>query len=111
MFELGANDMNATTPPSTFKTAAKNHIDNIRGEIYSILGHAATVPVLMMRFDGAYPNFQDYETIIGEIDSEVTECYAIPTTTILKDTVHWQYEGAKENVRTMKTLIQSLIAL
>ncbi len=109
IYSQGINDMILGTSSSSWKTSTKTLFSNIRSEIDGIFGHSTTILILMTRFDGMTPNDLDYETVIGEIDSEVSNCEAIHTSTDLKDGNHWQYGGLKDNVRRMKASIQAFI--
>lgn len=88
----GINDILAPVSASTWKTAFKQFITDIRATITSITGQT-TIPFLFTRFD-SMPTNLDYETVMGEIEDEVSDCYAVSTSgAALKDDNHWQYAG------------------
>jgi len=90
---IGINDRIAGTTTGTFKTAYKQFITDIRATINGITGQSHVIPFLFTRFDSMPTNLA-YETIFGEIDSEVSDCYAVSTLGAdLKDGNHWQYAG------------------
>lgn len=109
LYSQGINDMLIPTSSSSWKTSTKNLFANLRSEMNTVIGYSITIPILMTRFSGMTPNDQDYETVIGEIDTEVSDCHAFSTSTDLRDTHHWQYGGHKDNIRRMLTTIQSYL--
>jgi len=101
---LGINDRIAGTSTSTFKTAYKQFITDVRSTIHSITGQS-TIPFLFTRFDSMSTNLA-YETVFGEIDSEVTDCYAVSTlgASLNGDGNHWSYSGFKVFVPSFITI-------
>ncbi len=91
---LGINDRIAGTSTGTFKTAFKQFITDIRATIHTLTGQPSSIiPFLFTRFDSMSSNLA-YETVFGEIDSEVSDCYAVSTSgAALLDSNHWEYSG------------------
>lgn len=96
-YTLGINDRVAGTSTSTWKAAVKTFFENVRATINTIVGSSVTVPILMTRFDSMFYNTV-YETVIGEIETEVSFCHAISTigAEVKVDGNHWQYLGWKD---------------
>ncbi len=93
---IGINDRIAGTSTSTFKTAYKQFITDVRAMISTITGQTHIIPFLFTRFD-SMPSNLAYETVFGQIASEVSDCYAVSTlgASILGDGNHWDYSGFK----------------
>lgn len=90
----GVNNMIAGTSAATWKTAVKQFITDIRATIHTVTGQPSSViPFLFTRFNSMSSNLA-YETVIGEIEDEVSDFYAVSTSgAALKDINHWQYAG------------------
>lgn len=93
VFSQGINDMLASTPAATWKANVETFFTNIRASLATITGSSAPIPIIMTRFD-SMPTNLTYETVIGQIDTEVSDCTAISTIgATLKDANHWDYYG------------------
>lgn len=110
LYSHGINDMIASNPAATWKAATETFFSNMRAEFDGIMGYSITVPIWMTRFNNMPTNLA-YETVIGQIDSEVSDCVAVSTSDDLKDANHWQYNGMKFNFRQMLSTIQTFLNL
>lgn len=118
LYSQGINDMIAAVAPATWKAATETLFSNMRGEFDDIIGYPVSTTILVTRFDGLTPNDLDYETVIGELESEVSECFVFSTlchyadcSDYLLDANHFQYKAFKQLIREMKSTILSHINL
>jgi hypothetical protein len=87
-YTLGINDEIDGTTPTNYKNWTIAHLAKMRARL------GANTPILMTRLPAAY---SDYETVIGEIDSEDPFTYAIPVSGLaLQDSYHWGYAEMKK---------------
>jgi len=103
-YTLGINDHLDGTTATNFKNWTVDHIAKIRARL------GINTPILMTRFPSAYPN---YETVIGEMDSEDAKIFAIPVAGLsMHDAYHWDYAGMKKiasrmGEQTLQTLARA----
>lgn len=97
-YSQGINDMLDGKAAATWKADTKTFFANLRSSISTITGQTSVIPIIMTRFD-SMPTNLTYETVIGEIDSEVSDCTAISTSgATLIDINHWDYYGFRNVV-------------